>query len=163
MADQKIKVRKGEPKDVVNICKLLTAEWHRQTIEYAPVDDLRSYKWILAIIEDGFLAVADLNGRIVGAACASPFRPPWSRQWMLDMEFMYVLSNFRSSGVTDELLRAVEGFADKVELSMTFTIATGEKAKVKDRYMRQQSWQYVGGNHLRPYDGRKQEENEEDL
>lgn len=162
MSKKKIQVRRAYPKDIVNICKLLTTGWKEQTVEYAPIDDLRGYQWILGILEEGFVAVADLNGRIVGAACASPFRPPWSQQWMLDMEFLYILPTFRVADVADQLLKAVEGFADKVELSLTFTIASGEKVHVKDRLMEQHGWQYVGGNHLRPFDGRKQENNQEE-
>lgn len=164
MAEPKvIRVRKAEPKDVVNICKLLKAGWNEQTVEYAPVDDLRGYKWILSILEEGLVAVADLNGRIVGAACASPYRPPWSLQWMLDMEFLYILPSFREAGVAEDLLGAIEGFADRVKLSLTFGIQTGDRPLVKDRMMKQAGWTYVGGNFIRPTedDGQEQAENDE--
>lgn len=155
---KKIKVRHAEPKDCVNIVKLLQQGWNEQTVEYAPVDDLRGYKWILSILEEGMIAVADLNGRIVGAACASPFRPPWSLQWMLDMEFLYILPNFRGDGVAESLLSAVEKFADKYSLSLTFGIHTGDRPLVKDRMMKAAGWNYVGGNFLRPSNGQQQEE-----
>lgn len=157
---KKIKVRHAAPKDVVNIVKLLQQGWNEQTVEYAPVDDLRGYKWILSILEEGMIAVADLNGRIVGAACASPYRPPWSQQWMLDMEFLYILPTFRGEGVVEGLLGAVEGFADKYKLTLTFGIQTGDRPLVKDRLMKANGWTYVGGNFLRPTenDGQKQAE-----
>jgi len=156
-----IQVRKAFPKDIVNICKLLTGGWKEQTVEYAPIDDLRGYSWMLGILEEGFVAVADLNGRIVGAACASPFLPPWSLQWMLDMEFLYIMPKFRGGDVSQGLIKAVEGFADKVKLPMVFSIQTGEKPLVKDRMMKMAGFTYVGGSYLRPYDGRKQEDNED--
>jgi len=162
MSTKKIVVRKAEPKDVVNIVKLLQNGWNEQTVDYAPVNDLRGYRWILTIIEEGFLAVADLNGRIVGAACASPYMPAWSNQWMLDMEFLYVLPSFRDAGVLKQLIGAVEGFADKVKLAMTFGIQTGDRPQVKDRLMQIAGWTYVGGNYVRPStDGQQQEENRE--
>ena len=143
----------------MNICKLLKNGWNEQTVEYAPVDDMRGYRWILTIIEEGLVAVADLNGRIVGAACASPYMPAWSIQWMLDMEFIYVLPSFRSAGVADELRRFVEAFADKVKLPMTFGIQSGDRPEVKDRLMTMAGWMYVGGNFLRPNkDGQEQEQ-----
>ena len=156
----KIQVRRAVPKDNVNICKLLTGGWKEQTVEYAPIDDLRAYRWILGIIEEGFVAVADLNGRIVGASCASPFLPPWSLLWMLDMEFLYVMPQFRGSGVSKGLIEAVEGFADKVKLSMVFSIQTGDDPLGKDQMMKNAGFTYVGGSYLRPYDGRKQKDNE---
>ena len=161
MSTKKIQVRKAEPKDVVNIVKLLKNGWSEQTVDYAPVDDMRGYRWLLTIIEEGFLAVADLNGRIVGAACASPYMPAWSLQWMLDMEFIYVLPSFRDAGVTSNLIEAVQGFADKVKLPMTFGIQTGDRPEVKDRLMKIAGWTYVGGNYIRPStDGQQQDEND---
>jgi GNAT superfamily N-acetyltransferase len=165
MADKKkIQVRNAQPKDVVNIAKLLKQGWYEQTVEYAPVEDLRGYKWIISVLEEGFVAVADLNGRIVGAAACSPFRCPWSLDWMLDVDFFYVMENFRREGVSDKLLKAVEGFADKVELSLTLNLQTGEKPLVKDRMMKIAGWKYVGGHHLRSAkkkDGRKENDDNE--
>lgn len=163
MAEQKkIRVRHAEPKDCVNIVKLLQQGWNEQTVEYAPVDDLRGYKWILSILEEGMIAVADLNGRIVGAACASPYRPPWSREWMLDMEFLYILPTFRGDGVAEGLLDAIQKFADRFNLSVTFGIHTGDRPLVKDRLMKAAGWTYVGGNFLRPSaSGQEQEEDNE--
>lgn len=149
----KIKVRSAQPKDVVNISKLLISGWNEQTIEYAPVNDLLGYQWILKILRDGFIAVADLNGRIVGAACASPFQPPWSLKWVLDMEFYYVMPQFRGDGVSESLMRAVEQWSDKVKLPIHFGIRTGEKPDVKDRMMKMAGWIYVGGNYVRPFNG----------
>jgi GNAT superfamily N-acetyltransferase len=163
MVEKKIKVRRAVPKDIVNIAKMLRGGWNEQTVEYAPIDDLRGFRWLLAIIEDGFIAVADLNGRIVGAACVSPFIPPWSTSWMLDMEFLYIMPTFRQVGVAQGLIQAVEGFADRVKLPMTFGIKTGEKPLVKDRLMEMAGFTYVGGNYLRPYDGQRQEEDNSTL
>ena len=162
MSTKKIQVRRAGPKDIVNICKLLTGGWKEQTVEYAPIDDLRGYQWMLGILENGFVAVADLNGRIVGAACASPFLPPWSTQWMLDMAFLYIMPQFRGGDVARGLITAVEGFADEVKLSTVFTIQTGEKPLVKDRMIKMAGFTYVGGSYLRPYDGRKRQHDNRD-
>jgi GNAT superfamily N-acetyltransferase len=117
------------------------------------------YKWILGILEEGFVVVADLNGRIVGAACASPYRPPWSLMWLIDMEFLYVLPSFRRDGIAEGLVGAVEGWADVRKASLTFGIQTGEKPLLKDRMMKIAGWEYVGGNFLRPAHGQEQEDN----
>jgi len=152
-----ILVRRAEPRDCVNIAKLLSEGWNEQTVEYAPVDDLRGYRWILDILEVGFVAVADLSGRIVGAAGLAPYRPAWSQSTMLELEFLYILPAFRGEDVAKELIRSVEAFADKVEMSMTFTIATGDRPVIKDRMMRNAGWTYVGGNFLRPANGQGQQ------
>ena len=159
LASKKIQVRRAEPKDIVNIAKLLKSGWNEQTVEYAPINDVRGYAWILGILDEGFAAVADLNGRIVGAACASPYRPAWSLTWLIDMEFLYVLPQFRKDGIAEGLIKAVEGFADKHKASMTFGIQTGDRPLVKDRMIKQAGWTYVGGNFLRPSSGRIEQEN----
>ena len=161
MSNVKIKVRTAQPKDVVNIFKLMMSGWNEQTIEYAPVDDLRGYQWIMNILREGFVAVADLNGRIVGVACALPFQPPWSFTWVLDMTVFYVMPQFRGDGVSDALMSAVEQWADKIKMSMYFGIRTGEKPEVKDRMMSMAGWTYVGGNYVRPYDGRIEQHNQD--
>jgi len=165
MSEKKIMVRKAVPKDVVNIVKLLTGGWNEQTVEYAPIDDLRGFRWILDIIEEGFLAIADLNGRIVGAACASPYKPAWSHQWLLDMEFLYIMPSFRGDELAAQLVKAVTGFADSVKLPMTFGIQSGDRPVVKDRLIQTLGWQYVGGNFLRPSvtDGQEQDHNNKQL
>lgn len=155
MSAKTIQVRHADPKDIVNIVKLLTTGWKEQTVEYAPIDDLRAYQWVLRILENGFVAVADLNGRIVGASCATPFLPSWSLRWMLDMEFLYIMPAFRGGDVSKELIRAVEGFADKVKLPMVFSIQTGDRPLVKDRMMTMAGFNYVGGRYLRPYEDGK--------
>jgi len=157
---KKIKVRRAEPKDIVNIAKLLHEGWNEATTEFAPIDDVCGYRWILGILEEGFVVVADLNGRIIGAACASPYRPPWSRKWLIDMEFLYVLPSFRKDGIADSLVRAVENFADNNSAPLTFGIQTEDKPLVKDRMMKMAGWFYIGGNFLRPTNGQKQDNND---
>ena len=159
MSEKKIRVRKAEPKDIVNICNLLKKGWNLQTTEYAPIDEMRGYAWILGILREGFIAVADLNGRIVGAACGNPYRPQWSLQWMVDMSFLFILPSFREAGVAQELIKAVELFADEHEASMTFEIQTGDRPEVKDRMMKIAGWTYSGGHFLRPANVKGQRNN----
>jgi len=156
--DKKIQVRRAQPKDIVNIAKLLQSGWNEQTVEYAPIDDVCGYRWILGILEEGFVVVADLDGRIVGTACANPYRPLWSLMWLIDVEFLYVLPSFRRDGIAESLMRAVEGFADKHKAALSFGLQTGDKPLVKDRMMQIAGWQYVGGNFLRAARGQEQKE-----
>lgn len=156
-----IQVRKAEPKDIVNISKLLINGWNEQTVEYAPINDVRGYAWILGILDEGFIAVADLNGRIVGAVAASPYRPPWSLKWLVDVEFLYILPQFRQADIARLLISASEGFADEHGAAMTFGIQSGSRVLAKDRMMKQAGWEYVGGNFLRPSNGQEQENNKD--
>lgn len=159
VSKKKIKVRRAEPRDLVNIAKLLREGWNEATTEFAPIDDVCEYRWILNILENGFVVVADLNGRIIGAACAMPYRPPWSLSWLIEMEFLYVLPSFRKDGLADSLIGAVENFADNNSAPLTFGIQTEDKPLVKDRMMKIAGWKYIGGNFLRPEHGRKQDKN----
>lgn len=162
MTSKTIKVRRAEPKDIVNIAKLLKGGWNQQTLKFAPIDDACGYKWILSILEEGFVVVADLNGRIIGTACAEPYRPHWSHTWLMDMAFLYVLPSFRRDGVAEKLIQAVTNFADKHGAGLTFGIETLDKPLIKDRLLKIAGWTYTGGNFLRPpkEDGRKQDNNE---
>lgn len=160
-ASKKIKVRRAEPKDIVNIAKLLKQGWNEPTVEFAPINDVCGYRWILGILEEGFAVVADLDGRIVGAALVSGYRPLWSLTWLMTVEALYILPSFRRDGIAESLITAVEGFADKHKAALTFGIQTAEKPLVKDRMMKIAGWQYVGGNFLRAARGQEREENED--
>ncbi len=164
VSSKTIKVRRAEPKDIVNIAKLLSGGWNQQTLQFAPIDDACGYRWILGILEEGFVVVADLNGRIVGTACANPYRPQWSRQWLMDMTFLYVLPAFRRDGVAEKLIQAVTNFADKHGAGLTFGIETLDKPLIKDRLLKIAGWIYTGGNFLRPpkEDGQGQDDNKHD-
>lgn len=159
MTGKTIKVRRAEPRDIVNIAKLLKDGWNQQTLQFAPIDDACGYRWILSILEQGFVVVADLNGRIVGTACASPYRPEWSLTWLMDMAFLYVLPSFRRDGVAEKLIQAVTNFADKHGAGLTFGIETLDKPLIKDRLLKIAGWTYSGGNFLRPpkQDGQEQD------
>ncbi len=156
-----IKVRRAEPKDIVNIAKLLKGGWNEQTLQFAPIDDACGYRWILSILEQGFVVVADLNGRIIGTACAEPYRPDWSLKWLMNMSFLFVLPSFRRDGIAEKLIQAVTNFADKHGAGLTFGIETLDKPLIKDRLLKIAGWIYTGGNFLRPpaEDGQGQDDN----
>lgn len=164
-----INVRFAEPKDIVNIGKLLKDGDSRLTVPYAPVDDVRLHQWILTVIDQGICAVADLSGRVVGVIGASAYQPEWSTSWAMDVNFFYVLPNFRSAGLEKTLLSAAEGWCDAKEKMLGFsipllvTINSGDKADVKDRMLGIRGYRYCGGNFTRIRDGQQnQEDNDED-
>jgi len=150
---QKISVRLAEPRDIVNITKLLREGYLQTMTRYAPIDEVRAYAWILNVIDTGVAAVADMDGRIIGALGASPFQPGWSKEWWLDGEFLYVLPQFRDLHLHAKLLRAVEGWADAHNAPVILSIQSGDRSLVKDRMMQMQGWSYVGGQFTREPSG----------
>jgi len=168
-SEKKIEIRLASPKDIVNIGKILEDADQRMLSGHAPVDDVRMYEWILGIISRGIVAVADLSGRVVGAIGASAYQPGWSRVWVMDVDFFYVLPKFRDARIDDELLSIVEGWCDRktadmgLEVPLTLTLTTGDRAAAKDRKMAMRGYQYLGGQFARrPKDGRQQEEHLDD-
>jgi GNAT superfamily N-acetyltransferase len=163
-----IKVRFAEPKDIVNIGKVLKDGDSRLTVPYAPVDDVRLHQWILEVIDQGICAVADLSGRIVGVIGASAYQPKWSREWAMDVEIYYIMPTFRGAGLEKALLSAVEGWCDAkarilgVRIPLLVTINSGEKPEVKDRMLGIRGYRYCGGNFTRMYDGQQDKENDVD-
>lgn len=155
-SEKKIKVRLATPRDVVRIGKLLEDHDPRLTIGYAPVNDVRLYQWILEIIQTGVCAVADLSGRIVGLMGATPFQPPWSLNWAYDVDFYYILENFRGEGLERALLKAVEGWVDNrskrlgYRMPLTLSINTGDRAEAKTRMVSMNTdYTFTGGNFVR--------------
>lgn len=161
-----IEVRLAEPKDVVNIGKILKEADSRLTTPYAPVDDVRLHQWILSVIDAGICAVADLSGRIVGVIGASAYQPEWSRGWAMDVGFYYVYPQFRGAGLEKTLLDAIEGWCDGkaraigADIPLLVTINSGERPEVKDRMMGIRGYRYCGGNFARISSGQQEQEND---
>lgn len=158
-----IKVRLAGPRDVVNIGKLMEQGASEVTAQHVPVDNVRMYQWVLATIETGIIAVAELSGRLVGIVGAGPFRPVYSNEWMLDIETFYVVPKFRKHGIEKSLLEAIEGWADEKKVPLIMTLYTTSRTEAKERMISMRGYTYVGGTFIRfRDDGEEKERNDDD-
>lgn len=103
--------------DAANVLRLME-QVHAVNGFTAKPDELRSMHWLLEVIARGFVAVADLSGRIVGAIALHTTSLPPHPALHLESIFFYVRPEFLEHGTADSLLTAAETFADEHQLAL---------------------------------------------
>jgi GNAT superfamily N-acetyltransferase len=145
----KIHYRGGNALDISNIYRLFEAEQKLIEIPFPLMNPMKMVQYIAAALQDGVVVVADLDGRIKGAALGAPVKPPWSDLWVLDIPFLVVDPHFRKHGVAQSLIQAVLHWASDKKLPVMIDMLTGGKsALLKDRFIAMRGLTYMGGKFL---------------
>lgn len=108
----KVKIRKAEPRDVTALYRLLSeGEKNHRTVE--PNEGL-AYKHILDLIVQGYVAVAEHSGRVVGSIGFGVYSPGYSFESIYDCEWFEVLPSYKATGIGLALLRNALKKADEL-------------------------------------------------
>ena len=116
---KKVKIRRATPWDVIKVAHLLkrAAKEQREDIWYSTIsiNETKQIFHILSLIDQGFVVVAETHDQkqIVAAMGMSIARDDWSDDWVMQNDWTYVLRTWRDTDVADQLMKAVERFADK--------------------------------------------------
>ena len=170
---KKVKIRRATPWDVIKVAFLLkrAAKEQREDIWYSTIsiNETKQIFHILSLIDQGFVVVAETDNQkqIVAAMGMSIARDDWSDDWVMQNDWTYVLSTWRDTDVADQLIKAVERFADKSGdpatgkgLPIIIGMMTGRDTDLKDKLMERKGYQYGGGNFVRaPRDVQKENDN----
>ena len=153
-----IKIRQAKPLDASNLCRLLT-QAQEEGGAYPHVDQQMGLNWVAQTMNNGFVIVADVSGRLVGTLALTNFRFPWSPQWYLYLEWLYVQKKFRSDGAFDALIQACHAHADELNAPILAGVSAADKdVFLKDKLFQSQGYTYAGGTFIRSNrDGREQE------
>jgi hypothetical protein len=172
---KKVKIRRATPWDVIKIAHLLkrAAKEQAEDIWYSrlSVNETKQIFHILTLIDRGFVVIAEVQDQkqIVAAMGMSVARDDWSDDWVMQNDWTYVLKTWRDTDVADQLMTAVEVFADESGnpatgkgLPIIIGMMTGRDTDLKDKLMERRGYQYGGGNFVRaPNDVQKVERNED--
>lgn len=172
---KKVKIRRATPWDVIKIAHLLkrAAKEQAEDIWYSrlSVNETKQIFHILTLIDRGFVVIAEVQDQkqIVAAMGMSIARDDWSDDWVMQNDWTYVLKTWRDTDVADQLMTAVEVFADESGnpatgkgLPIIIGMMTGRDTDLKDKLMERRGYQYGGGNFVRaPNDVQKVERNED--
>ena len=159
---KKVKIRRATPWDVIKIAHLLkrAAKEQAEDIWYSTlsVNETKQIFHILTLIDRGFVVIAEVQDQkqIVAAMGMSIGRDDWSDDWVMQNDWTYVLKTWRDTDVADQLMKAVEAFADKSGnpatgkgLPIIIGMMTGRDTDLKDKLMERKGYQYGGGNFVR--------------
>ncbi len=103
--------------DAVNIVRLLKQGWSEQLrLEPARVNDAKALRYVLQHVEQSFVVVADLSGRLVGTLAVRPTEEQFSDDWYIEREWFYVVPSFHET--PHRLLVEVEQYSEELELPL---------------------------------------------
>lgn len=175
---KKIRIRRAAAWDVVEISALLFkgATEQGKDIWYPTPNVMKGIAAVLALIDQGLVVVAEerdeeaVHRRIIGAIGMTLCQDAWSDQWKLVNEWFYVDDKFRDTEVAEQLMTAVERFADtsvnpqtQEGLPVVMAMMTGLDTELKDELMRRRGYQYGGGNFVRKPNVQVQENDLDDF
>ena len=159
---KKVKIRRATPWDVIKIAHLLkrAAKEQAEDIWYSSlsINETKQIFHILTIIDRGFVVIAETaeQKQVVSAMGMSIVRDSRSDDWVMQNEGTNVLKTWRDTDVADQLMKAVEMFADDngdpatgKGLPIIIGMMTGRDTDLKDKLMERKGYQYGGGNFVR--------------
>lgn len=145
-----IKIRPAKPLDVSNLCRLLE-EAHSEGGVYPPTDPHMGLRWITQTLNHGYVIVADVSGRLVGTLALTNFQFPWSPQWYLYLEWLFVQKKFRRAGAFKALIKACHAYADERDAPLIAGVSSADRnVFLKDRLFQMNGYKYTGGDFIRP-------------
>jgi N-acetylglutamate synthase-like GNAT family acetyltransferase len=157
-----IKIRQAKPLDASNIARLLI-ECHEEGSAYPPVDHTIGLRWITRTLEEGYVLVADVSGRLVGTLALTNYQFPWSPKWYMYLEWLYVQNKFRKGGAFEALLTATHAHADEVDAPIVAGVSAADaRVILKDKMFQHHGYQYLGGDFIRSEASGRQEKAEAD-
>lgn len=156
-----LKARPAQPMDVANLVRLLNEAYTDQGGVYPEADQHMLLSWVTEVLNTGYTVVIEKSGRIVGSLALVAFQYPWSREWLLNMEWFYVQRRFRRNAAADALLLAAHGFADERGASIVGGISSAKDTTLKDRLMSMRGYTYTGGQFFRKAKNGKQTKDED--
>lgn len=169
----KVKIRRAQPDDCVELAVMLrrAASEQGEDIWYSTVaiNPVKQLTHILTLIDQGFVVLAEeqdeISDTVVAAMGMSFGRDDWSDDWIMNNEWTYVMPDWRETDVADQLMSAVEAFADDSGdpqsgkgLPVIIGMLTGRDTDLKDKLMSRRGYQYGGGNFVRAPQNVVQEE-----
>lgn len=155
-----VKIRPAKPLDASNLYRLLV-QAHDEGSAYPAVDPYMGLNWITRTLNEGYVIVADVSGRLVGTLALTNFQFPWAPQWYMYLEWLYVQNKFRKGGAFEALITACHAHADQNDAPILAGVsAAGHDVYLKDKLLQQRGYTYIGGDFIRSaQSGRQQEEN----
>lgn len=142
----KIVIRAAEGYDASRIARMLE-EWFDQTmVGYPRPDPVEMTGWVLNTMAQGYVAVAERHGRLIGVLGISRSSMPWNRRVAVFRDqFFYVPPKHRHRGTAEYLMKAAQMHAAKQQIPLFMAIITGQKTDHLERWYRLKGGTYVGG------------------
>lgn len=144
-----IQIRQGVFEDLFGIVQLLHEVLPETEFPIPDYDQAFAYAQILNFIKGQAVWVAVCDGRVVGVAILSPARRWFTNAFhFLENQEFAIHPDFRAGRTASKLIDKMKGAADTAGVPLVIRITSGNRAEIKDRFMGQEGFTYLGGNLL---------------
>lgn len=147
MSGVEITLRTAKPADAVAVMQAIRPMHEESAIQFPPIVEADALRWIIDVIERGFVVLAEVDGRIVGTLGLRVQTYPWNaRVPFLYNTWFYVAPEFRKGGTAAKLLdKAKAAHHQHHGIGVLVDITTAVDAARKDRFMAAMGFTYMGG------------------
>lgn len=141
-------IRNATMFDHTGILECLIRWLDEGSVDYPPPTSALGY-WISKVLRDGYVLVIEEDGKIVGTIGMSYTHFPWNdKMWIMNNEWLHILTENRANGVADKLIKLVKEYADNRKMPIRFDVMNDKDVDKKDRFIQMKGARYVGGNFI---------------
>jgi hypothetical protein len=143
-----VTIRRATAMDAVNIVRLLKDGWSEQRhLPPSRVNDVKALRWVIQHIEQSFVVVADLSGRIVGSIACRTVEEPMSDEWYIERVWFYAIPSFH--GTPNKLLVEAESFSEEQGLPLVVSVDSFRPERFDRLMASRRRYVSMGGTYMR--------------
>lgn len=132
----KVRIRRARPLDVSNLCRLLMEGQQETQSALGEPDEGRLAALVLDLIQNGYVSVAEISGRLVAVLAFAGYQPGYTLQWVLDCEWFYLKPSLRQTGLGLAMLTRALDVADKFGASVRLGVCPMDGEELTDKVMK---------------------------
>lgn len=142
-----ITITKAGPWDATRIARLLCEWFAVSAVRWPEPEPASLIQWVMHTIENGYVVLAERDGRLFGVAGIQAVFLPWNLQEPVFRDaFFYVPPAHRKNGVANALIEALKLYCSQRGTPLMMEIISGTKATEKlERWYQIRGGRYCGG------------------
>lgn len=159
-----IQIRRATPMDVTNIFRLVRRKAETDKPHFLGIpEEHRGLLFILDLIKNGYVIVADLSGRIVGVLGCSAYEPAYRAkgEWVLDAEFFATAPGFESNGTGARLIHNLRTFVRKINIPLRLMSCSSDLKELEEELLTKMGFENAGTIYVLRARENEQEEDDE--
>jgi len=144
-----IRVRRAKPMDVAHIIAMVKATHGDGDDILPPIEDAVAISELLNLIVNHTVLIAYHERRIVGVIVLQAVKHFWNTSKMFIINpWLTVLHEYRTTDASEKLIVGAQQVAEESGLPLIISVSSKDRPLVKDRFIRKNGLQYIGGNFI---------------
>lgn len=147
-------IREATILDHTEIVKSIMRQIEARILNY-PAPNNAIATWVMSVIMNGYVIVAEQEEKIVGTIGMGFTHFPWNDEiWIMNNDWLHVDEDFRTHNLASQLIEKVKEFATQKGLIARFDVINDGKVEKIDKFLEIKGMRYMGGNFIYGLGGR---------